>query len=65
MGLADLHVHTTASDGMMSAGMLLNYVAVNTQLDLLAITDHNTLDGYWRAMDFKAMDTNEHLPSGR
>ncbi len=41
--------------------MLLNYVSVNTPLDLLAITDHNTLDGYWRARDFVASATNEHL----
>jgi predicted metal-dependent phosphoesterase TrpH len=61
MGLADLHVHTTASDGMMSPGMLLNYVAVHTALDLVAITDHNTLDGYWRARDFHAQPYNEHL----
>jgi predicted metal-dependent phosphoesterase TrpH len=37
---------------MMSAGMLLNYVAVATPLDAIAITDHNTMDGYERARDF-------------
>ena len=61
MGLADLHVHTTSSDGMMSAAMVLNYVAVNTQLDVLAITDHNTLDGWLRARDFKSRPDNDHL----
>jgi predicted metal-dependent phosphoesterase TrpH len=61
MGLADLHMHTTASDGMMSPGMLLNYVAVHTALDLVAITDHNTLEGYQRARAFQAQAYNEHL----
>jgi predicted metal-dependent phosphoesterase TrpH len=37
---------------MMSAGMLLNYVAVATRLDAIAITDHNTMDGYERSRDF-------------
>ena len=46
---------------MMSAAMVLNYVAVHTQLDVLAITDHNTLDGWLRARDFKARPENEHL----
>jgi predicted metal-dependent phosphoesterase TrpH len=46
MGRADLHVHTTASDGMMSPAMVLNYVSVNTSLTVLAITDHNTMDGW-------------------
>jgi len=61
MGFADLHIHTTSSDGMMSAAMVLNYVAVNTKLDVLAITDHNTLDGWRRARDFKAAPGNDHL----
>lgn len=42
VGLADLHIHTTASDGMMSPAMVLNYISVATPLDLLAITDHKT-----------------------
>ena len=54
MGLADLHLHTTASDGMMSPAMVLNYVSVATPLDLLAITDHNTMDGYERAREFQS-----------
>ena len=61
MGRADLHVHTTASDGMMSAAMVLNYAVVHTDLDVLAITDHNTLDGWKRAREFKERPENEHL----
>ena len=61
MGLADLHLHTTASDGMMSPRMLLNYVAMMTPLDCVAITDHDTLDGWRLARDFRARPANEHL----
>jgi len=61
MGLADVHLHTTASDGMMSPAMLLNYVSVHTRLDLVAITDHNTLDGYLRAREFHDRRENDHL----
>lgn len=46
MGKADLHLHTTASDGMMSPAMLMNYIAACTDLDVIAITDHNTQDGW-------------------
>jgi predicted metal-dependent phosphoesterase TrpH len=61
MGLADIHLHTTASDGMMSPAMLLNYVSALTSLDLVVITDHNTQDGYLRAREFKERRENDHL----
>jgi predicted metal-dependent phosphoesterase TrpH len=54
VGFADLHIHTTASDGMMSPAMVLNYVSMATPLDTFAITDHNTMDGYERAREFQA-----------
>ena len=47
--------------GMMSAAMVLNYAVVHTDLDVLAITDHNTLDGWKRAREFKERPENEHL----
>lgn len=44
-GRADLHMHTTASDGTTSIRDLLNYVARRRpSLDVIAITDHDTLD---------------------
>ncbi len=61
MGQADIHLHTTASDGMMSPAMLLNYVAALTSLDLVVITDHNTQDGYLRAREFHDRPENDHL----
>lgn len=44
---------------MMSAGMVLNYAALATPLDTLAITDHNTMEGYERAREFQSRF--EHL----
>ncbi|MEM6823111.1 MAG: PHP-associated domain-containing protein [Verrucomicrobiota bacterium] len=61
MGLADLHMHTTASDGMMSPAMLLNYVSACTPLDTVAITDHNTLEGWEMAIEFQQSEVNDQL----
>jgi predicted metal-dependent phosphoesterase TrpH len=40
-GRADLHLHTRASDGLMSARALVEYVEAETNLDVIAITDHD------------------------
>ncbi len=42
--LIDLHAHTTASDGQLSPAELVNR-AENRQVHMLAITDHDTVDG--------------------
>jgi predicted metal-dependent phosphoesterase TrpH len=42
MGLADPHCHTTASDGMVSPAELVA-AAREAGLDLIAITDHDTM----------------------
>lgn len=44
IGRADLHMHTTASDGVATVTELLNFVAQNRKLDVIAITDHDNLD---------------------
>lgn len=44
-GKADLHLHTTASDGSASPKRLLEHVERRTDLDVVAVTDHDTLDG--------------------
>lgn len=41
---ADLHVHTTASDGDLTPSEVMNY-AKEVGLDILSITDHNTTEG--------------------
>ncbi|MAN96944.1 MAG: phosphatase, partial [Gemmatimonadetes bacterium] len=40
----DLHVHTTASDGSSSPAEVVR-LAANGGLDVLAITDHDTVAG--------------------
>lgn len=44
MGRADLHMHTTVSDGLMTVQALLDHVARTNVLDVIAITDHDRLD---------------------
>ena len=41
---ADLHLHTTASDGRLSPKDIVS-LAVKAGLDIIAITDHDTIDG--------------------
>ena len=43
MGKADLHIHTRYGDGMATVPALLTYVQELTALDLLAVTEHDTL----------------------
>lgn len=43
MGTADLHTHTNLTDGMMDVGALLQYAQEHTDLDVLAVTDHDDL----------------------
>ncbi len=47
----DLHSHTTASDGSLSPAELC-LRAVAQGVDLLAITDHDTVNGYCEAADW-------------
>src|SRR6202140_989373 len=42
MSLADPHCHTTASDGMVTPAELVD-AAVEAHLDLIAVTDHDTM----------------------
>ena len=55
-GKADLHVHTAISDGMASPRQVLEYVEAETDLDIIAITDHDGLRG--------AMETREAWARG-
>ncbi|MCH7650775.1 MAG: PHP domain-containing protein [Nitrospinae bacterium] len=43
MGKADLHVHTALGDGMAEIPELLQYVEEETDLSLIAITEHDDL----------------------
>lgn len=42
---ADLHIHTTASDGVASPAQVLEWVCAHTDLKVIAIADHNTNSG--------------------
>jgi predicted metal-dependent phosphoesterase TrpH len=58
MGRADLHIHTRFSDGWPSPGSVVEHVARNLTLDVIAITDHDTIEGALRARDLAhAQDT--------
>ncbi|HET9522021.1 MAG TPA: hypothetical protein VFO73_13315, partial [Candidatus Limnocylindrales bacterium] len=44
LGRADLHIHTLASDGTASIEEILAYVENETDLDVIAIADHERVD---------------------
>lgn len=44
-GKADVHMHTNYSDGKPSPQELLDFVEHETDLDVIAITDHDTIEG--------------------
>ena len=46
---ADLHTHSTASDGQYTPSELVQ-LAKNCGIDVLALTDHDTLDGLEEAV---------------
>ena len=48
--MAELHCHTTASDGVVTPEQLVE-IAEHLGLDVLAVTDHDTIDGALRARD--------------
>jgi len=53
-GRADMHLHTLYSDGTMEVQALLDHVERRTDLDLIAVTDHERIDGALRAQDLHA-----------
>src|SRR2546430_13305684 len=52
-GRADLHMHTTFSDGWPEPHQLVDH-ARSAGLDVIAVTDHDTIEGALRAADFAA-----------
>jgi predicted metal-dependent phosphoesterase TrpH len=51
VGRADLHMHSTYSDGLATIEQILHRVQHHTNLDVIAITDHDVIDGSLRARD--------------
>lgn len=52
--MADLHLHTRASDGLMSARDLVDYVERYTDLDVIAVTDHDETSASLEAREWAA-----------
>jgi len=42
---ADLHIHSDHSDGLSKIPQIMEYVQNSTDLSVIAITDHNTIEG--------------------
>lgn len=53
-GGADLHLHTSHGDGMVDAAALLHHVETFTDLDVIAITDHDDVRGALLAREVHA-----------
>jgi predicted metal-dependent phosphoesterase TrpH len=53
-GMADMHLHTLYSDGTAEVRALLDHVERHTDLDVIAITDHERIDGALRASEIHA-----------
>jgi predicted metal-dependent phosphoesterase TrpH len=53
-GRADLHIHTSYSDGWPSPGAVVDHVAGLGCLDVIAITDHDTIEGALRGVELAA-----------
>lgn len=50
-GLADLHMHTRHSDGAPTVRQLLDHIAAHTPLNVIALTDHDTIAGALEAQN--------------
>lgn len=67
LGKADLHIHTSLGDGLASVAQIFDYVENHTDLDIIAITDHDDVRGAIEAMElierrnyrFKVIPGNE------
>src|SRR5881392_4120356 len=54
LGRADLHMHSTYSDGLATIEQILHQVQHHMHLDVIAITDHDVIEGALRARDLWA-----------
>src|SRR5439155_13679478 len=50
-GKADLHIHTSLGDGLASVRQIFDFVENYTNLDVIAITDHDDVRGAMQALD--------------
>ena len=54
LGRADLHIHTLASDGTSGIDEILDFAEQRTDLDVIAITDHERIDAALAARSIAA-----------
>jgi len=54
MGSADLHLHTSLGDGLIELPALLAFVEERTDLDVVAVTEHDQLEAALRARELHA-----------
>ena len=59
LGRADLHIHTSASDGTAPVTAILDHVLARGDLDVIAITDHERIDA---AVAARSMAEDRGLP---
>src|SRR5436309_4797764 len=67
LGKADLHIHTSLGDGLASVQQIFDFVENYTDLDIIAITDHDDVRGAMQALElaekrhyrFKVIPGNE------
>lgn len=51
---ADIHIHSNFSDGLMTPEAAVEYAALETDLRVIAISDHDTIEGAVAAQRFRA-----------
>ncbi|MFC1482803.1 CehA/McbA family metallohydrolase [Candidatus Margulisiibacteriota bacterium] len=51
MGKADLHIHSDYGDGLASVKEIMDYVEHKTDLHVIAITDHDDIEGSLKAKE--------------
>ena len=63
-GRADLHMHTNASDGWPTPLELVEHAARRAGLDVIAVTDHDTIEGALRAAEYAGRRSKLHVIIG-
>src|SRR5258706_15101785 len=63
-GRADLHTHTDASDGWPTPSQLVEHATLRAGLDVMAGTDHHTIEGAPRAPADGPRRTKPHVVGG-
>lgn len=61
MDFIDLHTHSNASDGTFTPTQVINR-AIEKELYALSLTDHDTIDGIWEAIEASKSSSLEFIP---